>query len=130
VTHRSFVFLVIFIGVGVGSTLRHAVNRLSAHAFGLNFPYGTLVVNLVGSFLMGALAGWFALRGGHTQSLLLFLTTGLVGGFTTFSAFSLDAVLLWERGEMGSAAIYVGLSVLGAVLGVLFGLVILRSLLS
>ena len=128
--HRAIVLLIIFLGGGIGSMLRHGVNRVSAMAFGVNFPYGTLFVNLVGSFVMGALAGWFALRGGHTQSLRLFLTTGVVGGFTTFSAFSLDVVLLWERGHIGIAAAYVGLSVAGAVLGVFFGLAILRSLLS
>ena len=79
-THRSFVFLIIFLGGGVGTMLRHAVNRISALALGVHFPYGTLFVNLVGSFVMGALAGWFALRGSHSQSLRLFLTTGIVGG--------------------------------------------------
>ena len=84
--------------------LRHAVNQASAAYFGVNFPWGTLFVNVVGSLAMGLLAGWFAFRGEGGQLLRLFLATGILGGFTTFSAFSIDAALLWERGQSAGAS--------------------------
>jgi CrcB protein len=123
------IFFVIFIGGGVGSMLRHAVNQTCASMFGVNFPSGTLTVNIVGSLAMGLLAGWFALRG-DAHHLRLFLTTGVLGGFTTFSAFSLDTALLWERGERMVAALYAGGSVAAGVIGVFAGLAIMRALLS
>ena len=124
---RSLVFLIIFTGGGIGSILRHAINQASAVAFGVNFPFGTLLVNLSGSFLMGVLAGWFALRG-HDSHVRVFLTTGVLGGFTTFSAFSLDAAVMWERGQIGLTVIYAGTSVAGAILGVFCGLFFVRKL--
>ena len=75
--------------------------------FGFGFPFGTLIVNIVGSFVMGLLAGYFAFRPGIGQHMRLFLTTGILGGFTTFSAFSLDTALLIERHAYGLAAGYV-----------------------
>ena len=80
---------------------------------GTNFPYHTFIINIVGSLVMGLVAGWFVERGGADGHLRLFLATGILGGFTTFSAFSLDAVLLWERHEHLLAALYVGGSVVG-----------------
>src|SRR5262245_18207697 len=101
--HRNLAFLLIFVGGGLGSMLRHAVNLASAALFGMSFPYGTILVNITGSFAIGVVAGWFALRGHGGQMTSLFLTTGILGGFTTFSAFSLDAALLWERGQAAGA---------------------------
>src|SRR3712207_5562160 len=99
-------YLLVFLGAGIGGALRHGVNLGCARYCGVAFPWGTLMVNVLGSFLMGALAAWLAFRAGKGwgQNLRLFLATGILGGFTTFSAFSLDAVLLWERGEAGWAA--------------------------
>ena len=96
-----------------------AVNVGCARYCGTAFPWGTLTVNVVGSFLMGVLAGWLAFKAGEgwSQPLRLFLTTGILGGFTTFSAFSLDAVLIWERGQGGLAAAYVAASVLLSIAG-------------
>jgi CrcB protein len=128
--HRSLAFLLIFIGGGFGSMLRHAVNLASAALFGVNFPYGTLTVNITGSFTMGVIAGWFALRGHGGQMTSLFLTTGILGGFTTFSAFSLDAALLWERGQAAGAVLYVIGSVIMAIIGVFVGLAAMRTLLT
>ena len=97
-------YAIVFVGAGIGGALRHGVNVSAARLFGLGFPFGTLIVNVVGSFLIGALAGYFAFRPGIGQHLRLFLTTGVLGGFTTFSAFSLDTALLIERHAYGAAA--------------------------
>ncbi|HZH53014.1 MAG TPA: fluoride efflux transporter CrcB [Microvirga sp.] len=123
-------FLLVFLGAGIGGSLRHAVNLACARALGVGFPWGTLTVNVVGSFVMGALAAWLAFKTGEgwSQPLRLFLTTGVLGGFTTFSAFSLDAVLLWERGEAGTALVYVAGSVLLSIAGLAAGLALLRSM--
>jgi CrcB protein len=129
VNHRVFVYFLIFIGGGIGSMLRHTANLVLSARFGGSL-YGTLFVNLVGSFVMGVLAGWFALRGTHSQDLRLFLTTGIVGGFTTFSAFALDAALLWERGDTVLFAAYIAISVVGAIGGLLLSLILLRNILS
>lgn len=123
-------YLLIFLGAGIGGALRHGVNLGCARYCGVAFPWGTLTVNIVGSFLMGAIAGWLAFKDGEgwSQPLRLFLTTGILGGFTTFSAFSLDAVLVWERGEVGVAALYVAASVLLSITGLMGGLALVRSL--
>ncbi|MGL4322633.1 MAG: fluoride efflux transporter CrcB [Beijerinckiaceae bacterium] len=122
--------LLVFAGAGLGGVLRHLVNIGCAQACGTAFPWGTLTVNVVGSFLMGALTGWLAFRAGEgwTQGARLFLTTGVLGGFTTFSAFSLDAILLWERGQVTAAAAYVGASVGASIVALVAGLAMMRSL--
>jgi CrcB protein len=122
--------LLVFFGAGMGGAFRHAVNLGCARYCGTAFPYGTLTVNVVGSFLMGAIAGWLTFKAGAgwSQPLRLFLTTGILGGFTTFSAFSLDAVLIWERGEAGLALGYVVASVLLSLAGLLSGLALVRAM--
>lgn len=122
-------FLVI-LGGGIGSGLRHGVNLAAARYLGAGFPWGTLTVNVVGSFLIGVLAGWFAFRSGSpsTQPLRLFLTTGILGGFTTFSAFSLDFAVLFERGETMLAVTYVLASVLLSIAAIFAGLWLVRGL--
>jgi len=121
-------YLIVFLGAGVGGALRHGVNVAAARLFGTGFPWGTLGVNIFGGFAMGVLAGWLALKAGEgwTQHLRLFLATGLLGGFTTFSAFSLDTMLLWERGQAGLAAGYVLASVVLSIAGLVAGLAIVR----
>jgi CrcB protein len=123
-------YFVVFLGAGCGGALRHAVNVGCMHLCGPGFSWGTLTVNAVGSFLMGVLAAWLAFRAGEdwTQPARLFLATGVLGGFTTFSAFSLDAVLLWERGDAGLAAAYVLGSVLLSLGGLVAGLALVRTL--
>jgi CrcB protein len=121
-------YLVVFLGGGLGAALRHGMNLAIARLFGTSFPYGTLIVNVSGSVVMGLIAGYFAFRGGASQHWRLFLTTGILGGYTTFSAFSLDAVLLWERHELVSAAVYVGGSVGLSIIGLFGGLVLVRHL--
>jgi CrcB protein len=120
-------YLIVFLGAGIGGALRHGVNVAAARLFGFEFPYGTLIVNIVGSFAMGLLAGYFAYRPGIDQHVRLFLTTGILGGFTTFSAFSLDAALLIERHSYGLAAGYMVGSVAASVSALFFGLAVFRS---
>jgi len=121
-------YLIVFFGGGIGAALRHGVNVASARLFGIGFPYATMIENVTGSLVMGILAGYFAFRGGGApHHLQLFLTTGILGGYTTFSAFSLDAVLLYERGAIGLAALYVLGSVLLAIGGLFAGLALARQ---
>ena len=122
-------YLLVFLGAGLGGALRHGVNLACARIFGATLPWGTLAVNVAGCFAMGALAAWFAARAdGGSQPLRLFLTTGILGGFTTFSAFSLDIALLWERGEAGLALAYMAASVVGSLGALALGLALLRGL--
>ncbi len=121
-------YLIVFIGGGVGAALRHANNLLFARLFGTNFPYATMFENIAGSLVMGLLAGYFAFKTGGTQHLRLFLTTGILGGYTTFSAFSLDAILLYERGQLGLAALYVVASVALSLAGLMIGLALARQM--
>ena len=120
-------YLIVFIGAGIGGAVRHGVNVGAARLFGYGFPFGTLIVNIAGSFLLGVFAGYFAFRPGIGQHVRLFLTTGVLGGFTTFSAFSLDAALLIERHAFGMAAGYIVGSVAASLSALFFGLAIFRS---
>lgn len=121
-------YLIVFAGAGIGGALRHGVNLLCARLLGLNaFPIGTFAVNVLGSFLMGALAGYFVLRTGVSQHMKLFLTTGLLGGFTTFSAFSLDAALLIQRHGWWQASAYVAGSVGMSIAALFLGLALFRT---
>jgi fluoride exporter len=120
-------YLIVFLGAGIGGALRHGVNVGAARLFGYGFPFGTMIVNVVGSFAMGLLAGYFAFRPGIGQHMRLFLTTGVLGGFTTFSAFSLDTALLVERHSYGMAAGYAVGSVAASVSALFFGLALFRS---
>ena len=119
-------YLIVFLGGGLGAALRHGVNVGAARLLGTAFPYGTLAVNVTGSLVMGLIAGWFAFKGDASQHWRLFLTTGVLGGYTTFSSFSLDAVLLWERHEPAQAAAYVAASVALSILGLIAGLWLVR----
>ena len=118
-------WLLVFVGGGLGSLARHAINRIGLAQLGPGFPWWTLTVNVAGSFLIGLLAGLFgAIETG--QNARLFLVTGFLGGFTTFSAFSLDALTLWERGAPVQAACYVLGSVILSLLAAAFGMLIAR----
>jgi fluoride exporter len=120
-------YLIVFIGAGIGGALRHGVNVGASRVFGYGFPLGTFIVNIVGSFAMGLLAGYFIYRPGMPQHVRLFLTTGVLGGFTTFSSFSLDAALLIERHAYALAAGYVIGSIAAGVSALFFGLALFRS---
>ena len=120
--------LIIFVGAGFGGVLRHVLNAWIMRLVGLEFPVGILAINVIGSTVMGLLAGWFAFKGQAPQDVRLFLTTGILGGFTTFSAFSLDAAVLYERGQLGLAALYVIASVALSIAGLFAGMWTMRSL--
>jgi CrcB protein len=120
--HSLTNYLIVFLGAGLGGSLRHAVNVIVPRLINSSYPYGTLFVNVGGSFIMGLMAAWFAFKGGGSQAWRLFLTTGILGGFTTFSTFSLEVALLWERGESWNAVLYVLSSVTLALCGIFAGL--------
>jgi CrcB protein len=119
-----------YVGIGgaLGSILRYLTITLSGKIFGVTFPYGTITVNIVGSCLMGVLAGYLARTLPHSMDLRAFLAVGVLGGFTTFSAFSLDTVTLLDRGEIAHAAIYVVFSVLLSIVALFAGLAAVRVL--
>ena len=119
--------LIVAAGGAIGAGLRHLVNMASMR-FAISFPWGTLAVNIVGSLVMGVFIETLARRAGASAELRLFVATGILGGFTTFSAFSLDVAVLWERGAQGLAAIYVAASVIGAILALFAGLWLARNL--
>jgi CrcB protein len=121
-------YLVIFFGGGLGAALRHGVNRLAFATWGAAFPAGTMIVNVAGSLAMGLLIGIFAASPSVSQPTRLFLTTGLLGGFTTFSAFSLDALTLYERGQAELAAAYVLATVLLSLAAIAAGFLLTRAL--
>jgi CrcB protein len=120
-------YLIVFIGGGFGAAIRHGVNLGIARLLGSGFPYATLLINITGSLIMGLAAAYFAFKGDASQHWRLFLTTGILGGYTTFSTFSLDAALLYERGEVSVAALYVLLSVVVSIAGLFAGFALVRS---
>ncbi len=122
-------FFLVFVGGGLGSVLRFGVYRLARLWLPPALPWGTLAVNVIGGFAAGLIATWLIGRSsGGADSASLFLITGLLGGFTTFSAFSIDAVMLWQRGLAGIAIGYVAASVLLAIAGVAAGLAVGKTL--
>ena len=120
-------YLIVFLGAGIGGAGRHGMNMLALRLFGIGgFPFGTLAINIVGSLLMGIAAEYFALRTGIPQQWRLFLATGILGGFTTFSAFSLETALLLERGETLQAVFYALASTVVSVAARFCGLAVIR----
>ena len=117
-------------GGALGAMGRHFVSGHVMRWTGGGFPWGTLTVNVLGSFLLGALVEYMALRWSATQEMRGFLVVGVLGGFTTFSAFSLDAVLLLERGSLGPAFAYIAGNMLLSICGLFAGLVLFRQVLT
>lgn len=120
--------LLIALGGALGSALRHLTNQAALRLFGAHFPFGTFTVNLLGSLLMGLLVELVARRFDASTELRLFIATGVLGGYTTFSAFSLDTVALFERGEIGLAALYVVATVALGLIGLAGGLYLGRTI--
>ena len=120
--------VLVFLGAGLGGVLRHALNLAIPRALGDGFPWATFLINATGSLAMGLLIGWLARRGeGAPRDVQLFVATGILGGYTTFSTFSLDVALLYERGEPGLAALYVLLSVALSIAGLFAGIALVRN---
>jgi CrcB protein len=119
--------LLVAVGGGLGSALRFGVGRWMLALLGPSFPFGTFAVNIIGGFLMGVLAGWLARLGEGGEALRLLLGVGVLGGFTTFSAFSLEVYNMITRAEVALAAAYAMSSVAGSVLAVLAGVWVMRS---
>lgn len=115
-------------GGAVGAALRYQLGRISTHMLGTSYPWGTLVANLLGGLVMGLLVGTLTrTTPANGEQIRLLLGVGVLGGFTTFSAFSLETVLMIERGQGLMAVGYVLASVLGALAALSFGLFIVRS---
>ena len=121
-------YVLVFFGGGLGASLRHFINLACARGFGTAFPWGTFIINITGSTVMGLIAGYLAFKGEASQPWRLFLMTGVLGGYTTFSAFSLDTAVLYERGELGLALTYVLGSVVLSIAGLFAGLALMRHL--
>jgi CrcB protein len=119
--------VLVAIGGAVGSSLRHLVNLAALRFVGQGFPWSTLTINIVGSFAIGAFMELLVRRLGVSNEVRLFIATGVLGGFTTFSAFSLDFALLWERGASIPALAYLLASVIGAIVALFMGLWLARS---
>ncbi len=115
-------------GGALGAAARHLVNLASLRLVGPEFPWGTMAINIAGSLAMGLFIGLLGRRLGASEELRLFVATGILGGFTTFSAFSLDFAVLWERGALGGATIYATASVVLSILALFAGLWLARAL--
>jgi CrcB protein len=121
-------FILVFLGGGLGAVSRYASGLAITRHAGHGFPWATMLVNIAGSLAMGLLIAWLARRSAGDHDLRLLLATGFLGGFTTFSAFSLDAVTLYERGALTAAAAYVIASVTLSILALFGGLWLARQL--
>ena len=120
--------VLVAVGGGIGASVRHLVNMASLKLFGPDFPWGTMLINISGSLAMGVFIELLARRFQGSTELRLFVATGILGGFTTFSAFSLDFATLWERGDTGQAFAYAAGSVIVSLLALFTGLLAVRSL--
>jgi CrcB protein len=130
VPHPLLTSAQVAIGGAAGAVMRYQTGRLMTHVMGpqvmVSFPWATLAVNVVGSLAMGLLAGWLARHGQGGEQLRLLLGVGFLGGFTTFSAFSLELMLLIERGQAAQALAYAFISVLAGLIALYFGLILMR----
>ncbi|WP_457586277.1 fluoride efflux transporter CrcB [Ensifer canadensis] len=120
--------LLVGFGGAIGSMVRYLVGLWTLHRWGPGFPWGTLGVNITGSFLIGLLAELIMRKFGASAEMRLFLITGVLGGYTTFSAFSLDTITLFERGDAALAVTYIAASVVLSILAVFAGLALMRAM--
>ncbi len=120
--------VVVGLGGAIGAIARYGVNHGATQVFGHGFPWGTMIVNIVGSFLMGVMIAKFASMDHVSHEMKSLLTTGFLGAFTTFSTFSLDFVTLWERGEMIQALGYMTVSVIFSIGALVFALWLMRGI--
>ena len=122
-----FQVLLVAIGGGIGASLRYSTNLGALRLLGANALWGTAAINILGSFAMGLFAELLARRFGGSPELRLFVATGILGGFTTFSAFSLDFVVLFERGDLAQAFSYAAISVIISIAALFAGLYLARA---
>jgi CrcB protein len=122
-----FNLFLVAIGGAIGASVRHLVNLASLRLIPLAFPWGTMAINIIGSLAMGIFVELLARRFNASNELRLFVATGILGGFTTFSAFSLDFAVLWQRGEMTPALLYAVGSVVLSILALFAGLWLARA---
>lgn len=115
------------LGGAIGAGARHLTGRAALALWGPGLPWSTLIVNLIGGFAMGALVAWLGARAGGNDAMRDLLGVGVLGGFTTFSAFSLDAVEMLQRGDHGSALAYILASVVGSIVALFAGLQLSRA---
>lgn len=120
----------VFLGGGIGSFLRYFISSLVSKNLGTSFPYGTITVNIAGSFIMGVLIEYFTRTLPHSNDMRIFLTVGILGGFTTFSAFSLDTILLIDNGKFMLAATYVITSVAISIFAVFAGMNLIKLIIT
>jgi len=121
-------FLYVALGGAIGASARHGLSLASLRLFGPGFPMGTLLANVIGGLLMGLLMGWLAAKSPETQQdIRLFAGVGVLGGFTTFSAFSLESFRMFEAKAYGPLIGYVGASVLLSILAIALGLYLMRG---
>lgn len=118
----------VVVGGGIGAGIRHLLNMGAMRLLGSGYPWGTMIINITGSFAMGAFVELLARRFGASNELRLFVATGILGGYTTFSSFSLDFAALWERGALGPALAYVLVSVVGGILALFAAFWLVRNL--
>ena len=127
-------FLYVALGGAIGASARHWLSRSMLTKYGEAMPFGfptsTLCANVIGSFLMGILAAYIASRVNGFEEARLFLGVGILGGFTTFSAFSLEAIMMLERKAYGVMASYITASVIGSLLALFLGLILARKVFS
>lgn len=119
--------LLVAVGGAIGASARHLAGLGALRLWGPNFPWGTLVINIAGSFAMGVFIEMLARRFGTSNEVRLFVATGVLGGFTTFSSFSLEVAVLWERGAALPALGYTLASMVGAILALFLGLWLVRT---
>lgn len=119
--------LLVALGGGLGASARYLTNLAALRLAGPNFPWGTFAVNVIGSFAMGLLIAALARRTGTSAEMRSFLATGFLGGFTTFSAFSLDFAVMWERGDHWHGAVYLTASVMISIMALFAGLFLVRA---
>lgn len=125
----NFSFMLVFFGGGVGAMARYGMTTFIGHHMGKAFPWHTLGVNLIGALVIGALTEFLSLRVSGVDHARLLLVTGFLGGFTTFSSFSLESALMWEKGDYMPFAAYVAASVIGTIIAVFCGTAAVRAVL-
>lgn len=118
--------LLVMVGGAIGAALRYHLGKTALRLFGSGWPWGTLGANVIGGMVMGLFVGWLAARAQGGENVRLFFAVGILGGFTTFSSFSLEAILMIERGEILSALAYILVSVIASIGALALGLTLTR----